>query len=521
MKVRLGFAPPPGVTATPPSLPPGARARTRGLFAPSPIPEDREAVVRGFDSAAGVGVDVIMTWDRSEPTPPPAPKMSLQQAVEVVLEQLYPGVPLEGGQDGGMGDADTPFDLCDSEEDEAGERDKVRTVLLAKLPPAMFRNRRRHSIDISTALPGANPQAGGAANRRKPRSISVSDEPGPAPPAAGSSMARGGSAGSSSGSDYSSGIETVEPGSRVDPALLQSPVTLDAVHKALFQRVLARSTARVRYEDPRLTSLRAKLLQRVFEHVPASRVHLCRSLAETTFDYMDMFLRELKSASDPHHHRPTSPRGAGGGVSPKAVGPGDGSVLAELLCTYVQVVASACREVCHDTMPAVVEGLTKQTEMLTMAVVHLCRARPTLDSHFDALVQCIHALVQARPHVATNILKRLLSSWPRLDSTREVTWVLLVQNVLLCCPAPTVCNARLHRPIMKQLIKSLGSLHAAVARQALELLSNMYVTLHYVLPYPDLSAAVRTTLVANRKHWNHVVVQMSDQQFENMLDLAA
>lgn len=487
----------------------------------------------GFDSAAGVGVDVIMTWDRSEPAPAPAPKMSLQQAVEVLLEQLYPGVALDAGHDEGMGDADTPFDLCDSEDDEAAERDKVRTVLLAKLPPAMFRNRRRHSIDISSTPAAAEPPTSGGSRRRKPRSISVSDDgglaaaPPPPPLAGGSSMTRGGSAGSggsgsnSSSSSYSSGIDAVEPGARVDPALLQSPVTLEAVRKALFQRVLARSTAKVRYEDPRLTSLRAKLLQRVFQHVPASRVHLCRSLAETTFDYMDMFLRELKAANNPHRHCPTSPRGAGGGVSPKAVGPGDGSVLAELLCTYVQVVAGACREVCHETLPAVVEGLTKQTEMLTMAVVHLCRARPTLDSHFDALVQCIHALVQARPHVATSILKRLLSSWPRLDSTREVTWVLLVQNVLLCCPAPTVCNARLHRPIMKQLIKSLGSLHAAVARQALELLSNMYVTLHYVLPYPDLSAAVRTTLVANRKHWNHVVVQMSDQQFENMLDLAA
>lgn len=298
------------------------------------------------------------------------------------------------------------------------------------------------------------------------------------------------------------------------PSLLDREVAYPDVLETLFGHVMSRATAKVRYDDPRVPSLRAKLLQRVFRVMPASRMVLCRHFAETTFDYMEIFLAELKAQSEP-------PRHSGGSTSmPKSVGPGDGSVLAELLVTYVEQVCVACSEVTPDTVPEHTDALTKMTELLTMAMVHLCRARPVLDTHFEELVTCIRQLVAARPHVANSILRRLLQSWPRRDSTREVSWICLVQTVLLSCPAPTVCCHGMHLPIMRKLIKSLRSLHASVARQALQLVSNMYVMLHYILPYSRLFAAVREALVANRRHWNDVVVQMSDQQFENMLDLS-
>ena len=432
------------------------------------------------------------------------PVMPLREAIDALLEELYPDVPdvanvAPGEMEEGV---DNPFDMCDSdnESSDVSERDAVRTVLESKLPAAIFR-RRRHSVDIHFTGPGAGGMhtrsaSSGALSsmgavrspthrRRKPRTLSVCSE-------------GAASAGTSE-------------------AMLDEKVALSQVQSVLFQRVLTRAIAKVRYEDPRVPSLRAKLLCRVFHSCPPARMHLCRSLAETTFDYMDIFLQELKAASDPrtrHHalpqHAPSKPR-------PSRCG--DGSVLADLLGTFTEVVVEACRNVAPTSLQADVELLTSQAELLSRAVIHLCRARPTLDSHYELLVHCMQSLISVRPTLANTMLRRLLSSWPRLDGTREVTWVLLVQHVVLCCPAPAVCSSKLHRPVMRRIIKALGSLHAAVARQALELVSNMYFMLHYVLPYEDLAKDVRTTLVANRAHWNHVVVEMSDQSFENMLDL--
>lgn len=296
----------------------------------------------------------------------------------------------------------------------------------------------------------------------------------------------------------------------------------DPIHSAsefweLFQtKVLAKAMAKVRYDDPRLPSVRSKVLMRCFEHLSLSRTFLCRALAETTYDYMELWLVELGRRT---RGRP-APMGAGPDLHSVVHNCGDGRVLAELLQTFVRLTVADCQAATPSIPQRRLHALTAQVELLAMSVVNLCRARPVLDSDFDVLNTAIVELLRAREHVAVGLLRRLLAAWPSVDSTREVRWLCLVQTILLSTPAPVVTARGTHEAVFKQIIRSLGSLHAAVARQALELCSNMYVVLHYVLPYPRLSKAVNATLVANRGHWNSVVVQMSDEQFENMLDMA-
>ncbi|CAE7911374.1 unnamed protein product, partial [Symbiodinium sp. KB8] len=117
---------------------------------------------------------------------------------------------------------------------------------------------------------------------------------------------------------------------------------------------------------------------------------------------------------------------------------GDGGVLADLVQSFVKVAANACRMLNAQSPPEFVKSTTQTVELLSMVLVNLCRAKPVLDQHFESLSTCLCRLIPPRPYLAVRLLKRFLSSWPTVDSAREVRWLQLVQTVLLSSPAPAI-----------------------------------------------------------------------------------
>mmetsp|Transcript_19258 Transcript_19258/g.68015 ORF Transcript_19258/g.68015 Transcript_19258/m.68015 type:complete len:771 (-) Transcript_19258:73-2385(-) len=151
-----------------------------------------------------------------------------------------------------------------------------------------------------------------------------------------------------------------------------------------------------------------------------------------------------------------------------------------------------------------------------------------------------------------------------VDARCQVAWLRIVQAVLLCCPAPAGRNlpiprglprprsthasdtrrqgvgvgghgaarttaaaagvgdsplgdARLER-VFKWVAECVQSPHPMVARAALELTGNAFVTATYLTPRRRIADVVAAALVANRDHWHKGVADGSEAQFDAMLD---
>lgn len=267
-------------------------------------------------------------------------------------------------------------------------------------------------------------------------------------------------------------------------------------------------------------SYRQKFLAASIQHVPGTRMWIAKALAEVSCDHLETFLRDLqlRRAGGSWTAEVEAARAARTGCR-RILGPvEDGSVLAELLCYLVNVVTEACSSLKPNAPPVMATWLTAQLELCARTLVNLCRTRPILDSYFNHLNGCICRMLPVRPHLAIMLLKRFLAAWPTRDGLREVSWLKLTQTVLLSCPAPVICGSDVRMPLFKRIVCCLKSDHAAVAKTALELTANMYLLLHYILPFPDISSAVNSALVENRSHWNRDIREMSEEQFDQMLD---
>eukprot|EP01138_Halocafeteria_seosinensis_P012974 gb/GECG01013252.1/.p1 GENE.gb/GECG01013252.1/~~gb/GECG01013252.1/.p1 ORF type:complete len:716 (+),score=94.24 gb/GECG01013252.1/:1-2148(+) len=286
------------------------------------------------------------------------------------------------------------------------------------------------------------------------------------------------------------------------------------------RRVLSKWVWECLEDNPQQESYRQKLLAASIQHLPGTRMWIAKALAEVSCDHLETFLRDLKLRREGGSWTAEveAARAARSGCR-RILGPvEDGSVLAELLCYLVNVVTEACSSLKPDAPPQMATWLTAQLELCARTVVNLCRTRPILDTYFNQLNGCICRMLPVRPHLAILLLKRFLAAWPTRDGLREVSWLKLTQTVLLSCPAPVICGSDVRMPLFKRIVCCLKSDHAAVAKTALGLTANMYLLLHYILPFPDISKSVNSALVHNRDHWNQDIREMSEEQFDQMLD---
>jgi Protein phosphatase 2A regulatory B subunit (B56 family) len=216
----------------------------------------------------------------------------------------------------------------------------------------------------------------------------------------------------------------------------------------------------------------------------------------------------------------------------------DATALVALLEPFAGLVASDCRDLQEMQEMARANGgeaaaaqmaaslspetdwLAAQSELLARAAVSLARVRPVLDAHFSSLHETLSALVTARAALGPPVLRRLLSSWPRRDASREVTWLRLTHAVLLATPPAVVAAAsHLREPLFRRLADSLASEHAGVARTAADFLATVAVLVHHVLPFPAAKEAILAALMHNRTHWSPSVRDASDDLYEQIMDL--
>ena len=291
------------------------------------------------------------------------------------------------------------------------------------------------------------------------------------------------------------------------------------------RRWLTRWMWEVIEDDPRVPSVRARILSAAIRQLPMGRWWLAKSLAEVSYDHLEAFLRHRQRArlsGSPAEEMAALSAAAGQGVRWSVAGrfAEDGTVLAELLVPLVDVVAGDCAAVSSDSPPGTVEWLSGQVELLSRAALNLARTRPILDSQADALATSLARMVAARPPASVSILRRLLGAWPRRDGSREAHWLRLTQTVLAASPAPLICGSQVRRPLFRRLTKCVASDHAMVAKGAVDLFSNGLLLLHYVLPFDDIRRALSQSLVANRSHWCEPVRDASEGLFEHLLDLS-
>lgn len=256
-------------------------------------------------------------------------------------------------------------------------------------------------------------------------------------------------------------------------------------------------------------------------------------------------------------------RGGIGELRPDAPGPGDGLTLAEMLqsFTLAECLLRGRGQAWGESSPprdakeaAAAAARRSCAAALGKALCALCRAPSLL--HSEAAVERLCAtacrLVAAPAHVGVapvaSLLSRLASHWRSagagcIDAQSQVSWLRIVQGVLLNCPhaawppipsglpAPRGKNLRKERArepllgdaqlsrLFRWVADCARSPHPAVARAALELMGNAAVQSTYVFPQRRVADVLAHALVDNRSHWDASVGAASEALFDAMLDM--
>jgi hypothetical protein len=280
------------------------------------------------------------------------------------------------------------------------------------------------------------------------------------------------------------------------------------------KRVLPRWTWALLEDGTGMAAIRRGALEGAIRNLHMSRWWVARALAETSYDHLDTFLR--------HYGRSRRGEAAArqtGRTLPSERFTEDGSCLAELLAVHVDVLATEYATLNVESAPGHAEWLAGQAEMLTRAAISLARTRPILDNYFGSLATSVARLIGCRPATGITILRRLLSSWPRRDCSREVPWLRLTQATLLATPPPLVSGSTVYRPLYLQLLRCMSSDHQEVACCALDILSGSMNAMLHVVSDERLRTMAQVSLAANEDHWSDLVRSKSNLLFDALLDL--